>query len=61
MGVPMGYQYDILIRSRRNAETLRWIRKHFLPLLELQVGHEQFAKFHQTAAAVQTRVPGHHE
>ena len=36
----MGYQYDIFISYRRNAETLRWIEQHFIPLLELHVEME---------------------
>jgi hypothetical protein len=33
----MSYQYDIFISYRRNEETCSWIRRHFVPLLELRV------------------------
>ena len=33
----MGYQNDIFISYKRNAETLQWIKKHFYPLLEVRV------------------------
>src|SRR5271166_1993808 len=35
----MSYQYDIFISYRRHKETLGWVRKHFVPLLELHVEH----------------------
>ena len=36
----MGYQHDIFISYRRNAETVLWLEEHFLPLLELRVEME---------------------
>jgi hypothetical protein len=34
----MAYSHDIFISYKRHPETLGWIKKHFLPLLELRVG-----------------------
>jgi TIR domain len=34
----MAYKYDIFISYKRHPETLGWIRRHFLPLLDLRVG-----------------------
>lgn len=36
----MDYQHDIFISYKRHPETLRWIRRHFLPLLDHRVGLE---------------------
>jgi len=36
----MPYQHHIFISYRRNDETRRWIREHFVPLLQLHVGNE---------------------
>ncbi len=36
----MPYEYDIFISYRRHAETLRWIKDHFVPLLEVHVDFE---------------------
>ena len=36
----MAYKYDIFISYRRNEEALRWIRKHFIPILQLRVEFE---------------------
>lgn len=36
----MPYTHDIFISYRRNEETLRWIKEHFIPLLALRVGME---------------------
>jgi hypothetical protein len=39
-GARMSYDYDIFISYRRNAETLGWIRDHFIPLLSLRLEFE---------------------
>ncbi len=36
----MSYKHDIFISYRRDPETLRWIKRHFVPLLSLHVGFE---------------------
>lgn len=34
----VAYKYDIFISYKRDGETLRWIRRHFQPLLAHHVG-----------------------
>jgi len=36
----MSYKHDIFISYRRDPETLRWIKDHFVPLLSLHLGFE---------------------
>jgi hypothetical protein len=36
----MGYKHDIFVSYRRDPETLRWIKDHFVPLLSLHLGFE---------------------
>jgi hypothetical protein len=40
VGYHVSYQHDIFVSYKRHPETLEWIKEHFLPLLDLQVGLE---------------------